>query len=221
MSLRKRLMNFHQILLLIIIAWCLAMLGLGVKQGLDTSYSTIVVQGNNPIQVTSTTVQVASNTWVYVPWGTPQLAKEATLLGKAHEFALEQGITSLNNINDFKPQEQLSREGAAKMFTQFAKLVYQENYFNNMKVGAQCKFIDKENIDKQFFWDVMEACALGFMEWTDGYFAPKSQLNHQQANTILARITQLQPNSGSTLAITRWWLIELMLDQYTLWKTKK
>lgn len=216
----KHLMNFHQILLLIIIAWCLGMLGLGVKQGLNSSPSTIVVQATNPTKVTSTTAQTSPSTWTYVPWSTAS-TKEPTLLEKAHTFAFEQGITSLNNISDFKPQEPLSREWAAKMFTQFAKLIYQENYFNNIKPGTQCRFVDKDSIDKQFFWDVMEACALGFMGWTDTYFAPKTQLSHQQANIILSRITQLETNSWSTLAITRWWLIELMLDQYTLWKTKK
>lgn len=221
MSLQKHLMNFHQILLLLIIAWCLAMLWLGIKQGLDIPNSAIIVQPNTVIKVTNSGMtQPTPSAWTYVPWSTTS-TKEPTLLEKAHKFAFEQGITSINTMSDFKPQEPLSREWAAKMFTQFAKLIYQENYFNNIKPSTQCRFIDKDSIDKQFFWDVLEACAQGFMEWTDSYFAPKTQLSHQQANIILSRITQLETSSWSTLAITRWWLIELMLDQYTLWKTKK
>jgi hypothetical protein len=46
------------------------------------------------------------------------------------------------------------------MFTQFAKLIYKENYFNNIIPGAECDFVDKNGIDKQFYRDVIESCAM-------------------------------------------------------------
>jgi len=204
------------------------MLGLGVKQWLTpTTNSQIIVsapQNNQVIKVTNTApVQASpsSNTWTYIPWWAPSAQiKEPTLLEKAHKFAFEQGITSYSSISDFKPQEPLSREWAAKMFTQFAKLIYGDNYFKNMKADAECSFIDKSWIEKQFYRDVLEACSLGFMWWTDGYFAPKIQLTHEQANIILSRITQLPVSTWSSILITRWWLIETMLDQFVLRKSK-
>lgn len=203
------------------------MLGLGVKQWLtSTTNSQIIVsapQNNQVIKITNTAPVQATTTSsasAYTPWTTNTQTKEQTLLEKAHKFAYEQGITSYSNISDFKPQEPLSREWAAKMFTQFAKLIYGDNYFKVMKADYDCSFIDKSWIEKQFYRDVLEACSLGFMWWTDGYFAPKIQLTHEQANIILSRITQLPVSTGSSMLITRWWLIETMLDQYLLRKSK-
>lgn len=221
-------MNPAWIILLLIIAWFLGMLGLGVKQWLaPTTNSQIIVstpQNNQVIKVTNTApiqATTTSSTSAYIPWWTPIIqAKEQTLLEKAHKFAYEQGITSYSNISDFKPQEPLSREWAAKMFTQFAKLIYGDNYFKIMKSDSECSFIDKAWIEKQFYRDILEACSLGFMWWTDGHFAPKIQLTHEQANIILSRITQLPVSTGSSMPITRGWLIETMLDQYLLRKSK-
>jgi hypothetical protein len=111
-------MNPAGIILLLIIAWFLGMLGLGVKQWLTpATNSQIIVSSptnNQVIKVTNTTpvqATTTSSTSAYIPWWAPIVqVKEQTLLEKAHKFAYEQGITSYSSISDFKPQEPLSRE---------------------------------------------------------------------------------------------------------------
>lgn len=212
-------MNPAQILLLLIIAWCVGFLWLGIKQGISTTHAPIIVQATNVVEPTIPVPQTNINNTdeVYIPWET----KTPTLLEKTHTFAFQNGITSYANMNDFKAQEPLSREWAAKMFTQFAKLIYKENYFKQLQWDSNCLFQDKDAIEKSLYRDVIEACSMGFMKAVDGYFAPKTRLSHNQANIILARITQLDISTGSNLPITRWGLIESMLDHYMLWINKK
>jgi hypothetical protein len=229
------LMNFHQILLLIVIITCLGLLWLWIKQGLDT-YPLIAspssIQGAKviptaPVQAPSTLsndswTHIASANVIYKPgeWTQPlSLPKEPTLLEKAHQFAYQHGITSIATIDWFKPQEPLSRESAARMFTQYGKVIHGEKYFRNLNTSWSCEFIDKEQITRWFYRDVIEACYMWYMEGVEWFFAPRSRLNHAQAATIIARITWKQISTWSQLPLTRWWLIEMMLDQYVLIKS--
>lgn len=221
-------MNFHQLLLLGIIILCLGFLGLWIKQGVTTqpivvntssSSQTIKVVPTAPVQATPP-IDTWSNQTIDTYKPQPQsLPKEPTLLQKAHTFAYENGITSLATIDWFKPQEPLSRESAARMFTQFGRVVHGESYFRFLNTSWSCEFKDKADITRGFYRDVVEACYMGYMGWTEGVFAPRSWLNHAQAATIIARITWIPVSTGSQLPITRWWLIEMMLDQYLLQKT--
>lgn len=227
-------MNFHQLLLLIIIITCLGFLWLWIKQGLDVhpSITTSSIQENKVIATApvpapwwvtiqswvDTTHDIAykPGEWSVLPSSHP---KESTLLEKAHQFAYSNGITSLATIDWFKPQEPLSRESAARMFTQYGKVIHGDTYFHDLNISGSCEFIDKAQITRGFYRDVIEACYMWYMEGVDGFFAPRSRLNHAQAATIIARITGKQTATWSQLPITRWWLIEMMFDQYIVTKS--
>lgn len=203
-------MNFSQTVLLVIIAWCLAMLGLWIKSGMQTT--PILVQANTSLATGSNGTGASA---IYNPVANKP---EPTLLEKAHQFAYKNGITSFATIEWFQPQEALSREWATKMFIQFAKLIYGEGYFRHVNTFAKCDFKDKQDISKDLFQDVLEACYIGIINGEEGYFMPKSPLTHEQGNRIISKISWQESGTGSSLAITRWGLIELMFDRYTLFE---
>jgi hypothetical protein len=200
------------------------MLGLGIKNGVQNKPIIVTAptqqqanpgMQNSQINNPSTATGSATGQAIYNP---NAIIKEPTLLEKAYKFAYDGWITTTIGIEAFKPQEPLSREWAARMFTQYAKLIDQEDYFKRVNSFVNCNFIDKSDIAKQFFWDAVEACYVQIMGWDNGYFMPKLQLTHQQANIIISKITWLPVQTGSSLPITRWWLIEMMLDSYILKK---
>ena len=219
-------MNFHQTVLLVIIAACVGMLARGVNNWLKNSptiiaSSTGVIRTNpapsNPVAYNPDVIKVNPDTTTVNTAGPEApIAKELTLLEKAHKFAYNGGITSFSTLEGFQPEEPLSREGAAKMFTQFAKLIDQEQYFKRVNSNVNCYFQDKSDITPTFFRDAVEACYTDIMAWDNGYFMPKLQLTHQQANIIIGRITGLDISTWSILPVSRGGLIEMMLDAYAL-----
>lgn len=211
-------MSFHQFILLSIIWACLVMLGLGVKQGLNKNL--IVV--DSTASPTISTKHITDNQNNLNTSGQsvyhPTIYKEPTLLEKAHQFAYDEGITSTPTLDKFQPEEPLTRESAAKMFIQYAKLIDNEEYFRRVNSYAYCVFTDKDNFHKQFVRDAIEACYTNIMVWENGYFMPKLPLTHQQANNIINKIHWLPNGSGLSLPITRGELIVTMFNNYLLKK---
>ena len=223
-------MNFHQTVLLVIIAGCVGMLARGINNGLKASpaivSSTDVIATNpapsNQVVYSPDVIKVNPNTATVNTAGpSAPVEKDLTLLEKAHKFAYNGGITSFSTLESFQPQEPLSREGAAKMFTQYAKLIDQEQYFKRVDTTQNCNFEDKSTINPLFFRDTVEACYTNIMGGEKGYFMPQLQLTHAQANIIISRITGLPNSTGSELPISRGGLIEMMLDSYVLKKAQE
>ncbi|HMY80698.1 MAG TPA: hypothetical protein PK048_02535 [Candidatus Absconditabacterales bacterium] len=224
-------MSFHQFVLLIIMVFGLGLLGWGIKQGTTnppivasnthSNNAIIKVMPTAPAQAPSSDYKGGDSGThnAYQP-GQQQvsISSEPTLLDKAHAFAYQAHITSFTNLKEFKPQEPLSREAAAKMMVWFARYIDQEGYFLRIMTGNNCVFKDKSDIGKEFFREVVEACYMGIMGGENGYFMPRMHLSHDQANKLISRITGLPATTGSQLAITRGGLIESMLDQYVLLK---
>lgn len=225
-------MNFHQTVLLVIIAGCVGMLTRGINNGLKNTPAVISTSSTDVIATNPT----PSNQVVYSPdvikvnqdTATVNTAgpiaaveKDLTLLEKAHKFAFNGGITSYPTLDSFQPEEPLSREGASKMFTQYAKLIDQEQYYKRVDSTQNCNFEDKDAINPLFFRDAVEACYTNIMGGEKGYFMPKLQLTHAQANVIISRITGLPNSTGSEIPVSRGGLIEMMLDSYALKKAQE
>jgi hypothetical protein len=90
-----------------------------------------------------------------------------------------------NNETDYRPDDGLLREEAAKIIGQaFVVLGYDQATKNN-----SCSFLDNEQIDPTLTTHVENTCKRGiFKGTTDGLFLPREQLTRPQSMALLVRI---------------------------------
>jgi len=95
------------------------------------------------------------------------------------------GLTMYNNETDYRPDDGLLREEAAKIIGQaFTVLGYPQTTKNN-----NCTFSDSYQIDPTLVTHVGDTCKRGiFKGTTDGKFLPREQLTRPQSMALLVRI---------------------------------
>ena len=99
----------------------------------------------------------------------------------------DQKMTSSREISTYQPFAQLTREQAAKMFTQFAKALN----ISALTGGAlPCKFRDLNQADSSLKSSIEEACKLGIMQGNNGYFSPQTILKKSEFITMLIRLSE-------------------------------
>lgn len=141
------------------------------------------------------------------------IAIDDALLARAHTYAYDHQITSVQSLNRFRPELSVTREQASKMIVWFARDYLGDNYFFRADKSIDCDFLDKAFISKDLRSHVIESCRFGIFKGSDKLFNPKGNLTRWQAYTVLSRITNKIWSTGDSLmtwAITRWELIVLM-----------
>lgn len=99
----------------------------------------------------------------------------------------DHNLTNAKNISDYQPFSTLTREQAAKMFTQFAKALN----FKPISWGTnQCNFKDLSKADKNLKSSVEEACKRGLMQGNNSIFEPQLPLTKAQFITMLIRLSE-------------------------------
>jgi hypothetical protein len=95
------------------------------------------------------------------------------------------GLTKYNNELDYRADDGLTREEAAKIIGQaFVKLGYNQDTKNN-----SCGFTDSSQIDPTLSSFVVNTCRRGiFKGTTDNKFLPTEKLSRPQAMALLVRI---------------------------------
>jgi len=95
------------------------------------------------------------------------------------------GLTKYNNETDYRANDWLTREEAAKIIGQaFITLWYSQDSKNN-----SCGFIDSNEIDPTLSSFVVNTCKRGiFKGTTDNKFLPTQKLSRPQAMALLVRI---------------------------------
>lgn len=95
------------------------------------------------------------------------------------------GLTKYDNENDYRPNDGLLREEAAKIIGQaFTTLGYQQTIKN-----TSCEFHDIQNVDPSLSEYVVNACKRGlFKGTTEGNFVPRDQLTRPQSMAVLVRM---------------------------------
>jgi len=95
------------------------------------------------------------------------------------------GLTKYNNETEYRPEDGLSREEAAKIIGQaYIKLGYNQDTKN-----TSCGFADSSQVDPTLANFVVDTCKRGiFKGTTDNKFLPTEKLTRPQAMALLVRV---------------------------------
>ncbi|MEI6773621.1 MAG: S-layer homology domain-containing protein [bacterium] len=99
----------------------------------------------------------------------------------------DNGLTNFKTITEYKPFEILNREQTAKILYNFREV------FSLMKTGHNaatetCTFKDASSIDASLITFVEQACAIGMMNGSNGYFNPKGTINKSEFIAAVIRL---------------------------------
>ncbi len=160
-----------------------------------------------------TTTTWSTATWSTTTWSTSTGTIEdvwsgtaentATYTGTEFQQALawmyDNGLTMYDNEENFRPEDWLTREEAAKMIGQaFVTLWYEQTTKN-----TACTFIDANTIDPTLSGYVENTCKRGiFKGTTDNRFMPTQKLTRPQAMALLVRIFEGKVSNESK--VPRW-----------------
>lgn len=152
----------------------------------------------------STKAMVYNNNYVAWPWRAMRDAfiiiegdwwavvnqTEATIsytteeLQTAITWMYNQGLTMYSTIDDFLPNNTMTREEASKFFSVFAKTIFNKSE----STSFSCGFKDLTKADSTLRESISSSCRLGIFKWYKGYFSPFDKLTNAQAITVLMRI---------------------------------
>lgn len=104
---------------------------------------------------------------------------------KALAWMYANGLTKYDNATEYRPDDSLLREEAAKIIGQaFVSLGYAQTVKN-----TSCTFHDIQTVDPSLSWYVTNACKRWlFKGTTEGNFIPKEQLSRPQSMAVLVRM---------------------------------
>lgn len=143
---------------------------------------------------------------------------EEDLLTKAHLFAYESQITTVQSLSRFRPELNLNRAQAAKMAVMFGRTYLGDNYFFRPDKTIDCSFSDRWEISRDLRSYVIESCRFGIFAWGKWQFEPLGRLTVWQAKIVIKRITwreSVQAGTGiDNDFITRWDFVKLMYLEY-------
>lgn len=99
----------------------------------------------------------------------------------------EYGLTNASDISTYNPFEYLTREQAAKMLVQFAKI---ENFKAISGTNSNCEFKDVKYANGGLATSIQQACQLGLMQGNNWLFSPGQTLAKSEFITLLIRLAE-------------------------------
>jgi hypothetical protein len=106
-----------------------------------------------------------------------------SLLDNAITWAYTKKLTIYIDSSDFKPDNSIRRDEAAKFFVNFAKL--SEITYRD---GTLCQFSDLNKAWPDLKDVIVKSCAFGFFKGTNNMFNPTGNLTNAEAIAVLIRI---------------------------------
>ncbi len=100
----------------------------------------------------------------------------------------DNGLTNFKTIVEYKPFEILNREQAAKVISLFANIYNFGQTTSGATISSDCTFQDIANADTSLVPYIQQACTLGIMKWSNGYFSPKETINKSQFIAAIIRL---------------------------------
>jgi len=104
---------------------------------------------------------------------------------EAIQWMRENWLTNAKDTTTYNPFDYLTREQAAKMFSQFAKAL---NYEALTWEDISCEFSDLKEADPNLKTSIQEVCNLWLMQGNNGIFWPKTTITKSQFITMLIRL---------------------------------
>ena len=105
-------------------------------------------------------------------------------LSEAIRWMNDNGLTSYQTIAAYMPFDVLNREQAAKVLAKFATVFG----LQNTSTSLNCVFQDIHDADPSLITSIEQACQLGIMQWSNGYFSPKTNINKSQFVAAIIRL---------------------------------
>ncbi|EKD25240.1 MAG: hypothetical protein ACD_80C00097G0002 [uncultured bacterium (gcode 4)] len=113
-------------------------------------------------------------------WATATLSTE---IKEAYDYALANGITTQNTLQNADALGELTRAHMAKMIVNFAEGVLHKRTDNS----SGCEFNDISNQSEELQHYIVESCQLGLMGQGIDAFNPESLITRAQFGTLLSR----------------------------------
>lgn len=122
----------------------------------------------------------------------------------ALKFMYENWLTKYSNETDYRPRDTLTREQAAKFFSEFAEKVLN----TQPDTEKYCYFSDLDWADYTLTESIIKSCKMWLFQWHDWVFEPTNTLTVAQALTVLIRSVNWKQDEN----FEPWWYI-----YYELW----
>lgn len=103
----------------------------------------------------------------------------------ALEWMYSNGMTQYSTQEDFMPFNTLTREQAAKFYSEFAE----SELGLERDADAECDFEDLDESDPSLTNSIVKACEMGLIKGDGNEFLPKQEFTRAQAFTVLVRAT--------------------------------
>ena len=124
-------------------------------------------------------------------------------------------LTKYDNINEFRPHDNLTREESAKMIGQ----LYSVLWFSKEDKWFNCSFVDTNMFDPTLAEHIYNVCRRWIFRWNDKtqQYMPHDNLTKGQLLAVLLRIFEWKMSNESGQP---WW-IEYYVKALTLWLTNE
>jgi len=115
-------------------------------------------------------------------------------LSEAIRWMNDNGLTSFKTIAEYMPFEILNREQGAKILVMFA------NVFGLTKTTSSlnCVFEDIGTADASLVTYIEQACQLGIMQGSEGFFSPKNNINKSEFIAAIIRLFEGKKQDETT-----------------------
>lgn len=93
----------------------------------------------------------------------------------------QEWLTIYDDLEDFRPDDFVTRWEASKFTTKLAELLWLE------KTYTSCDFSDIDNYDSTLIPFIQSACAYGLLKWSNNLFWPNDLMSEAHAVTLVVR----------------------------------
>jgi len=115
-------------------------------------------------------------------------------------------LTKYDNEAEYRPNDGLTREEAAKIIWQAYNILWYQQIIKNQS----CDFTDWNQFDPSLSWFITDSCKWGLFKWANGNFMPRQTLTRPQAMAVLVRMFEGKLSYENR--VPRWW------DYYLKWQ---
>ena len=121
-------------------------------------------------------------------------------IDKALYWMYTNGLTKYDNLVDYRPDDPLLREEAAKIIGQAYIILW---YSKDVK-NTSCSFSDEAQFDPSLASYVKDTCSYWIFRWSNWSFLPQRSLSKAEALTVLIRILEGELSSEE---FSPWWTL--------------
>lgn len=100
-----------------------------------------------------------------------------------YDWMYDNGLTTMQSEEAFRPNDSVSRGEIAKFFAQFAEL----KWLTKTKSAEECVFNDIDGYDSTLVPHIIAACQYGLVKGSQGNYMPNKALTEAEALTVVIR----------------------------------